>query len=368
MANLAAANLMHRRTRAAVSVFGVGFQVATVMVLVGLANGTLDAIGQRLESVGADVIFQPPQSSLILGASQAVMPVRLADLIARVPEVTRVTPVLNWHVSELRGSSESLNLWAIDYPSFTLMSGGLDMVRGHPPEAAGDVVVDSLLADARALRIGDRISMLNRVFHVAGVSRPGSGGRIYARIQDIQDAIGTPGRASFFLVKGSDPRQAGALTRSLEERFPGYKVTAIAQVSRALQENAVGLSQFKKALTGIAVVLSFVVVLLAMYTAVIERTREIGILRAMGATRSWVVGLVLGESLLLSLVGAILGLGLAFAGRAFLLDLFPAEEIQLSAAWFLAAAALSIAGGLLGSLYPALLAARMEPVEALNFE
>ena len=315
------------------------------MVLVGLANGTLDAIGQRLGSVGSDVIFQPPESSLILGASQAVMPVRLADLIAGVPEVTRVTPVLNWHVSELKGSSESLNLWAIDYPSFTLMSGGLDMVRGHPPEAAGDVVVDSLLAEARGFQTGDQVSMLNRIFRVAGISRPGSGGRIYARIQDIQDAIGTPGRASFFLVKGSDPRRAGDLTRSLQERFPGYKVTAIAQVLQGpagerrwpfpVQEGPHGDRR---------VVLSFVVVLLAMYTAVIERTREIGILRAMGATRSWVVGLVLGESLLLSLVGAILGLGLAFAGRALLLDLFPAEEIQLSAGWFLAAAALSIAG------------------------
>lgn len=368
MANLAAANLMHRRTRAAVSVFGVGFQVATVMVLIGLANGTLDAIGQRLESVGADVIFQPPESSLILGASQAVMPVRLAELLTAVPDVTRVTPVLNWHVSELKGGSESLNLWAIDYPSFASMSGGLDMVKGRPPLEEGDLVVDSLLADARGFRIGEGIRMLNRGFRIAGISRPGSGGRIYARIQDIQGAIGTPGRASFFLVKGRDPREAGEVTRVLERRFPGYKVTAIAQVSKALQQNAVGLSEFKKALTGIAVVLSFIVVLLAMYTAVIERTREIGILRAMGATRSWVVGLVLGESLLLSLVGAVLGLGLAFAGRALLLALFPAEEVQLSATWFLGAAALSIAGSLLGSLYPALLAARMEPVQALNFE
>jgi putative ABC transport system permease protein len=74
MANLAAANVMHRKTRTAVSVLAVAMEVAMVMILVGMANGTLGEIAERLQNVGADVLFQPPDASLILGATSAVMP------------------------------------------------------------------------------------------------------------------------------------------------------------------------------------------------------------------------------------------------------------------------------------------------------
>src|SRR5262249_55919064 len=137
MANLPAANVMHRKTRTAVSVLGVALQVSTVMLLVGLANGTLSAIGARLESVGADVILQPPDASLILGATQAVMPERFAGLIRALPEVREVAPVLNWHVSQLKGNPESINLWAVDPASFAALSGGLDLVAGRAPSEDG---------------------------------------------------------------------------------------------------------------------------------------------------------------------------------------------------------------------------------------
>src|SRR5215467_14060997 len=103
MANLAAANVMHRKTRTAVSVLAVAMEVAMVMILVGMANGTLSDIADRLQNVGADILFQPPDASLILGATSAVMPLKFIDLMKEVPEVKAVSPVLNWHVSQIRG-------------------------------------------------------------------------------------------------------------------------------------------------------------------------------------------------------------------------------------------------------------------------
>src|SRR4029078_8375869 len=127
MANLAAANVMHRKTRTAVSVLAVAMEVAMVMLLVGMANGTLGDIAYRLQNVGADVLFQPPDASLILGATSAVMPLKYIDIRNQVAGVTELTPVLNWHVSNIRGESRAVNLWAIDYPSFALISGGFDV-------------------------------------------------------------------------------------------------------------------------------------------------------------------------------------------------------------------------------------------------
>jgi putative ABC transport system permease protein len=142
----------------------------------------------------------------------------------------------------------------------------------------------------------------------------------------------------------------------------------MSQVSKVMQEKAFGLQEFKEALTGMAVVVSFLVVLLAMYTSIIERTREIGILRAIGAGQAAVVKLVIAESFLICLAGVLVGMLVALGGAWYLPWAFPTLIIQLSARWACIAAALGLMGGLLGSLYPAVKAARMDPIQSLNFE
>jgi putative ABC transport system permease protein len=368
MANLATANVMHRKTRTAVSVLAVAVEVAMVMIIVGMANGTIGDIAERLENVGADVLFQPPDASLVLGATTAVMPVRYIDIMEQVEGVREATPVLNWLVSSIQGQSSAVNLWAVDYATFASISGGFDIVDGRPLEQPYDIVLDTILAASTGLRVGDTLPMINREFRVAGICRAGAGGRLYARIQDVQEAIGTPGKASFFLIKGQDPRRADELTRALQERFKGHKITPMAQVSRLMQDNIVGLRQFKQALTMMAVVISFLVVLLAMYTTIIERTREIGILRAIGADQRKVVDLVVRESMLICGIGVVVGMLLALGLSWLLPYTFPTLQVALSREWTLIAAGLGLAGGLAGSIYPAVKAARMDPIYALNFE
>jgi putative ABC transport system permease protein len=368
MANLAAANVMHRKTRTAVSVLAVAMEVAMVMLLVGMANGTLSDISERLQNVGADVLFQPPDASLILGATSAVMPLKFIDLMKEVPDVKDVAPVLNWLVSQIKGESRAVNLWAVDYPSFSKISGGLDIVQGRALQDPNDIIMDTVLADATAMSVGDTLPMLNREFKLAGICRAGAGGRLYARLEDIQEAIGTPDKASFFLVKATSSLKADEVTKALQQKFKGYKITPMAQVTKQMQENAVGLKQFKEALTGMAVIISFLVVLLAMYTTIIERTREIGILRAIGATQGKVVQLVIAESCLICLAGVLVGMLFAVGGRWYLPQIFPTLAVTLTREWAAIAAALGLTGGLLGSLYPALKAARMDPIQALNFE
>ncbi|MGC1385356.1 MAG: FtsX-like permease family protein, partial [Candidatus Acidiferrales bacterium] len=112
----------------------------------------------------------------------------------------------------------------------------------------------------------------------------------------------------------------------------------------------------------------FLVIFLSMYTTVIERTREIGVLKSLGASKAYIVEIVMSETALLCVAGAALGLGLSYTARAIFLKLFPALSILMTPKWIAIASLIALAGGLLGAAYPAWLASRKDPVDALAYE
>ena len=118
----------------------------------------------------------------------------------------------------------------------------------------------------------------------------------------------------------------------------------------------------------IAVVVGFLVIFQAMYTAVLERTREIGILKSLGASRIYIVNLVLRETAFLSLVGILLGIGAAFLIKAGMSARLPTQPFPISTGWIVATVLIALGGALVGAMYPALKAARKDPIEALAYE
>jgi putative ABC transport system permease protein len=105
-----------------------------------------------------------------------------------------------------------------------------------------------------------------------------------------------------------------------------------------------------------------------MYTTIIERTREIGVLKSLGASKGYIVQVILSETTLLCAAGIGAGIGMSYAVRAFFLKAFPTLTIIISAGWILRAAVIAILGGLIGAAYPAWVASRKDPVEALAYE
>jgi putative ABC transport system permease protein len=119
---------------------------------------------------------------------------------------------------------------------------------------------------------------------------------------------------------------------------------------------------------GIAVVIGFLVIFLSMYTTIIERTREIGVLKSLGASKGYIVRIVLSETTLLCIGGAVAGVGLSYLMSAIFIKLFPTLTILITPLWVLRAGLIAIVGGLLGAAYPAWMASRKDPVEALAYE
>ena len=105
-----------------------------------------------------------------------------------------------------------------------------------------------------------------------------------------------------------------------------------------------------------------------MYTAVLERTREIGILKSMGASQATIVSVVLRETGLLAVVGVLLGIAVTMLLKAVLHARFPSLAFTFTATWVLIATGITLLGALLGASYPALKAARKDPIDALAYE
>ena len=129
-----------------------------------------------------------------------------------------------------------------------------------------------------------------------------------------------------------------------------------------------GFNLFIKIVVGISMVIGFMVIFQSMYTAVMERTREIGILKSMGASRTYILRVILRETLLLAVGGIVLGIGISYLAKFALVHRFHLVPMLLTGDWVLRATAIALLGALLGAIYPAIKAARKDPIEALAYE
>src|SRR5438477_10453478 len=138
-------------------------------------------------------------------------------------------------------------------------------------------------------------------------------------------------------------------------------------MSLMTSNNLPALNTFIAALIAIAVVIGFLVIFLSMYTTITERTREIGILRSLGASKAFIVGLIFEESLFVCFIGVLFGIGGSYLVAWLVHQVFPTQQVLITSGWLLKASIFAILSGIIGSFYPSLKAAAQDPVEALAY-
>jgi putative ABC transport system permease protein len=361
------ANLVHRPIRSAISVVAVAVEVTLILVIVGLSIGMLTDSKQRQAGIGADVMVRPPGSSFLAGITGAPVSIKVADRLRQVPHVVAVSPV----VTQLTTIGSVEVIYGVDLESFEALGGPLIYVAGGPFRAPYEMVVDNVFANAANVKVGDTLEVLNHEFRVAGIVEHGRGARKFLPIATLQELIGAEGRASIFYVKVDDPANAEAVAASIRQ-IPGmeqYQTMSLAEwLTMMTPGNLPGFSTFISAVIGVAVVIGFIVIFQSMYTAVMERTREIGILKSMGASKAYIVNVILRETMLVAALGVLLGIVISFLVREGMLSAFPTVRILLQPEWVLRATLIALGGAGLGALYPAYKAAQKDPVDALAYE
>ncbi len=358
-------NTLHRPLRTLVSVVAVGVEVSLVLLIVGLTHGMLREVAKRIEGVGADIMVQPPSASMFLAFSGAPMPISIGARIADLPHVKAVAPVL----VELSSSGGLDVVYGIDPSSFDAVSNGFVYLQGHRLESPDDVLVDDWYARARHLEAGDTLHLLDHNFHVAGIVEHGKGARVFVQLKTLAQLTGTPDKASLFYVKCDDPAQTALVSKEIGQLLPRYQIRPIREfLSLMTATNVPGLNTFVRSMIALAAAIGFLVIFLSMYTTIIERTRDIGILKSLGASKAYIVRALLGETALVCAAGIVAGILMSYGARLFMRELFPTLTILITPGWILRAMGLAIGAGLAGATYPAWLASRKDPVEALAYE
>ena len=366
MNKMIVSNLAHRPVRSAISILAIALEVVLILLIVGLSIGMLNDSRSRQAGIGADVIVLPPSSSNIVGITGAPMPVKIADLIRPLPHVAVVSPVL-LQVSTA-GSLQTID--GIDLPSFEALRS-FTYVQGGPFEAPNDILVDDIYSNGNHVRVGDTVNLFNHSFRIAGIVAHGKGARVFLPLATLQDLNGASGRCSAFYVKADSPENAAQIVHEIKTipNMGSYVVQSMNDYLATFTPDHLPMfSTFIRIVIGIAVTIGFIVIFQAMYAAVMERTREIGILKSLGASKLYIVNVILRETTLLALGGVVVGIAISFATKSGIRERVPTLPIEINAGWVARAVVIAIVGSLAGAIYPAFKAAQKDPIDALAYE
>jgi putative ABC transport system permease protein len=355
-------SILARPLRSALSILAISIQVVLVLMIVGLTSGVISEWGKRVEGVGADIIVQPPNSSIFFAFSSAVMQEGVGDQIAALPGVDEVAPTVI-----LTEPKNLMMIYGIDYHRFNALSRGFLYRAGRPFASPDEAIADDIIAQQRHLKVGSHISLLNHDFTICGIVAHGKGARFFIPIRTAQEIAGAEQRVSMFYVRSKGDTEATRV--QIRGLMPQSSVRSLSEyVSLMTSTNLPQLKPFTRTMVWLGIVISFLVVLLNMHTMVMERTREVGILKALGFTRLAVVRMLLGETLVIALAGTTLGILLTFLTQGILKETNPGLTVLISPSWVFSSIGLALVGAAAGALYPALRAASYDPVVALAYE
>ncbi len=362
---LAWRNLARDRTRFCLSVLTVAVSIGLMLLLSGYRSGVYRQASAYLDNTPGSVVVAEQGIRDFLGTS-SVLPSGVEAAARATPGVARVIPVVSQFVIfERHGRKDGFFL--IGYEP-TVGGGPWRLVAGREPIRDDELVVDRTTATQHRIAVGDQISLLDGNAKVVGLSDGTTfwaGSIAFTRITTLDSMLRSPGLRSFLLVTPA----AGVDPATLRDRLrtPGTEVLLKSEVlanDRKLMARVydapIGL------MVGIAFLVGVLVVGLVIYTATIERRREYGAMKAIGAGNRTLYGVVVIQALIAATTGAVVGVGLAYVAGFALMAWRPQFLVAIEPSVIGAVLASSLVMALLAAFIPARAVARLEPAEVFR--
>ena len=398
MPSLPLANLLHHKLRSVLSALGVGIGVCMLVTLSGWARGTLYEVADRWESVDADLIVFPhgwgnnaPTKSGS-GLSDAAAPLIRKE---HGGIVEQVTCVFTWHV---RFGKLDQTVVGISPGGWDTVSGGRKLIAGRLPDPDGafarwlekeisakrddafkpteqdlagglEIVVDERLARAEKFELGQTIFAENHHWKIVGIAPTGVMARVFMPRRTTQFLFGDGNihKSTLMFVKLRPPTDVGPAARAISATT-GHDAIPLAAYRGMLIEKFGILFVYVDVVNIVAMIIAFLFTMTILYTNVIQQTREIAILKSFGASWGQIVGMVVGESALLTAGGVILGGLLSIPAKLIIETFLPLYTVTITWQWLLIAVGAAAAGAAVSAIYPAYRATKVDMVEALMFE
>ena len=362
-------NLLLRKVRTGLSMLGVAVSVAGIVSLISVALGMKGSFDQYLEESGASlVVFSRDVADLIFSSvtTKDIEAIRGMDGVEALART-------NIHMARPpRPAPIPLIICFGRYPEERLMEKYEDLlVAGRLLQRRDEIVASRYIAKQMRWKIGSKVTLFDHDFTVVGFYEPEiaweNGVLIHAGF--VAEQLGRKDSYSIVFVYTA-PADREAVRNGIEEKLEHLIAVPPTDLTKRFDDQLKIVDDFILMITAIALVVGILGVLNTMMMSVSERTREIGMLRALGWSRGRVVMTIITEGVLLSVLGGALGLVLGVLGTEALIsafeDAFLVSNYEFST--FLKGAVVALVVGVLAALYPALRAANLKPVEALRYE
>ncbi len=365
MFELVLANLRVRPFRTLISVIGVALGVVLVILFTGLAQGMSNDMSKRAANWKAEIVFTRP-GAMELTSSNASVSTTYAQKLLEIEGVQSTVPVIRYITANTKERWGIQQLDGVDWQPFAAMNE-MQILQGRAPQTNDEIILDERYLTENNTKLGDQINLLGKDYKAVGVFSPPSGARIKMSLAAMQDALSAQNKCTYILVKIKDGADVDAVAARIEQALPGNKINLTRDLVIDAQDRIPGLATFLRVLVGLGAFVSTIFVLLSMYTTITERRKEIGILKSLGASKSFIVKVIEGEAFLIGILGLALGFTVSFLAAFIIQNQFELQ-FEFSRGWIITAIIIAVAGSLFGALYPAWRASDIDPVLVLMNE
>ena len=367
MNSLVFSNMLHRPARTVVSIVGIGIGILLIVLTIGLANGSLRERAQREANVGAEIMMRASGSLGLSGSDGLRMLVSMAAEIEKVEGVATAVPIAQNTVAATEGITGTRLLDGVPYDKYAAVAG-LQIIQGRKfVDGRDEMMSDTAWLERRKLKIGDKFSIYEKDFEIVGTYEPSAGARIKIPLSTMQTQLGAEGMASAFLVKVKDGFTPEVVGNNLHAKFPDNQIVLTSELEELYAQGIPALNVFLDVVIGVAGAISGLIILLTMYTTVTERTRQIGVMKSLGMSKTNIAWTILQEALLISIGGIIFGV-LATVLLKFAFAKWTTLTVAIDPKTVGTIVVVGLISGTIGALYPGLRAARLDAVEALNYD